>query len=350
MTPSYLIIAEGADVTAKFADRLISIEVTDVDGVESDTLEIEVDDRDNAVALPQKGALLQVWMGYIETGLDLMGTYKVDEVTVEAGPDKIIVHAKAAELKDSFKQQKSRHWENTTVGDIVSKIAGEHELSAAVDPQLAQRKVAYVAQTEESDLHFLTRLARRHDAMIAPKNGRLVGVRRGDGRSGSGEALSAIVLRKSDVTTARSTVGDRPKHGAIEADWYDRDGAERKTVTVPQGGGEGPRMRLPHPYPSEEEAERAAEARGRELERAEGSLSVEMPGNPAISAEMHVTMGEGFRDGIAGTWTIQQVSHRIETSFTTSFECGKGDDQGGGSGSGNGGSSSSGGGEDFYGE
>ncbi|RTL91807.1 phage late control D family protein [Ancylobacter aquaticus] len=337
MKPDFRIIADGADVTAKIRDRLQRLEITDVDGVESDTLEIEIDDRDNAVVLPEKGARLRVWIGYRETGLDQMGEYTVDEVSVETSPAIIIVHAKSADLKDSFKAQKTRHWENTTIGDIVAKIAGEHDLPPAVDPQLAARRIAYLPQTEESDLHFLTRLGRRHDALLAPKNGRLVGVRRGDGRAGSGAALDGVVLGPGDITLARATMGDRPRHGAIEAEWYDLRKAERRTIIIQQGAGEGAHMRLPHPYQDEDEAQRAAEARGRELERASGSLSVEMPGRTDIAAEMPVIM-KGFRDPIAGRWTIEQASHVIDQSgYVTSFECGKGDDSDEEAGSGSGG-------------
>lgn len=345
MRPAFRILAGGTDVSAKLGDRLKRIEVTDVDGVESDALELEIDDRGGVVELPRKGAILRVWIGYIETGLDLMGTFKVDEVGVEVNPASITVHAKAADVKDSFKAQKTRHWENMTLGEIVAKIAGEHELPPNVDPQIASRRIGYIAQTEESDLHFLTRLGRRHDALLAPKNGSLIGVQRGGGRSGSGAALGGLVLRPGDVSNARATTGDRPKHAAIEADWYDRDGAERRTVVFQQPDADGAIMRLPHPYMSEQEALRAAEARGRELGRAEGSLSVDMPGRTDVAAEMPVIM-QGFRDGIAGRWTIEQARHSIDDGgYTTSFECGKG--EGGGEEGGESAAGSNGGGS-FY--
>jgi len=330
MTPAFQIFADGRNVTEAFNDRLLSLTVTDEDGLDSDAVEITVDDRDNVVALPRKGASLTILMGYRETGLSLMGRFTVDEVTIEGPPWEIGVHGRAADLRASFKEQKTRHFEGTTLGAIFEKLASEHGLEAAIDPELAKRAVRYVAQTEESDLHFATRLARRHDAVAKPANGRLVVAHKGAGRSGSGQPLERLVLRPGDVTHVRVSKADRPDHGGVEAEWYDRDGAERRSVLVENG--EGPRMRLPHTYPSEEEAVRAAEARSRELDRAEGSLSVEMPGRTDIAAEMQVDM-VGFRDGIAGAWTIERAEHRLDDGgYVTSFEAGKGKKKEGGEG------------------
>lgn len=346
MTPAFQIMVGGVDVTGNFNDRLIKLAVSDEAGVESDTVEIEVDDRGHVIATPRKGAIIMVSMGYLETGLSLMGRYTVDEVEVETAPSVMRVKGKAADLRDTFKQQKSRHFEDTTLGEIFQRVARDHGLAAAVDQTLAQRQVKYVAQTEESDLHFMTRLARRHDAMAAPKNGRLVVVRHGDGRTSSGAAMAGLVITPAMVTKAKASTGDRPKHGKVEADFYDSDKAERRHASA-DASGDGPTMRLPHVYPTEEEAKHAADARGRELGRAEGSLSVEMPGRTDIMAEMPVMM-QGFRDPIAGAWTTSRVQHEIsDDGYQTRFECGQDKKKGGGS-SGGGSGGGGGGGGSFY--
>src|SRR5690606_22706539 len=145
------------------------------------------------------------------------------------------ITGRSADLREDFKSQKTRHFEDTTLGEVFGKIAGDHGLAPAIDPALASRRIAYVAQTEESDIHFMTRLARRFDALAKPANGRLVVVRHGDGRSGTGALLGAISLRPGDVTSVRASLADRPRHGTVEADWYDDDAAERRTVTVERG-------------------------------------------------------------------------------------------------------------------
>jgi uncharacterized protein len=321
VTPAFQIFADGADVTGNFNDRLLKLSVSDETGVESDKVEIELDNRGMAIATPRKGAVITVLMGYRETGLTLMGRYTVDEVEVEYAPSLMTVKGKSADLRKEMKEQKSRHFENTTFGDIIGRIARDHGLQPSIDPELASRAVKYFAQTEVSDLHVMTQLGRRHDALVAPKNGRLVAVRHGEGRTGSGRDVGALVITPPMVTKARGSTGDRAKHKEVGADFYDDDAAERKSIKV-ASVSEGPAMRLPHAYPSEDEARYAADTRGRELGRAEGSLTVEMPGRTDIVAEMPIVM-EGFPDTINGGWIVSSAEHEISSSgFQTRFECG----------------------------
>lgn len=74
MTPAWSISADGVDITSRFNDRLLELTVTDNEGLKSDSCEILVDDRDGQLAIPRKGAILAISMGYRETGLTFMGS------------------------------------------------------------------------------------------------------------------------------------------------------------------------------------------------------------------------------------------------------------------------------------
>ena len=77
MTPAFSILANGTDVTARFADRLLSLTVVDNDGEEADRVEIELDDRAGRIALPQMDAVLEVALGFAGA-LMPMGRFAVD--------------------------------------------------------------------------------------------------------------------------------------------------------------------------------------------------------------------------------------------------------------------------------
>ena len=53
-------------------------------------------------------------------------------------------------------------------------IARRNNLTPRVDATLAAIKVAHIDQTNESDVHLLTRLAGQHDAVATMKNGSLL--------------------------------------------------------------------------------------------------------------------------------------------------------------------------------
>ncbi len=56
MNPAFKITADKKDVTALIAQRLVSINVTDETGLVSDTCEILLDNRDEKLEIPPRGA------------------------------------------------------------------------------------------------------------------------------------------------------------------------------------------------------------------------------------------------------------------------------------------------------
>lgn len=189
MTPDFTVMAAGIDITGQIRDRLVSLTVSDAAGVKSDTVEIVLDDRGGAVELPMPGAPLIVAMGYRETFLMPMGMYISDEIGLSGWPQTITLRGKAANLGGTLKEQKSRSWDKKTLKEIVETIAGEHGLTPKVTADLGAIKFEHLDQTEESDIHFLNRIARDHDAMATVKAGALVLMARGRGLTVSGLAM-----------------------------------------------------------------------------------------------------------------------------------------------------------------
>ena len=80
MTPDFKITVDEMDITELINQRLLSLTVTDEVGFVSDGLDLELDNRDAALELPPRGAVLSVTLGYKETALLPMGKFMVDEV------------------------------------------------------------------------------------------------------------------------------------------------------------------------------------------------------------------------------------------------------------------------------
>jgi phage protein D len=310
MTPDFLLLANAEDVTGTLRRRFISLRITDEAGTKSDTAEIVLDDRDSLIQWPEHGAILDISLGYQETGLSRLGSYIVDEVAHSGPPDTLTVRAKAADMIASLKAPKTRQWEQQSLGHIVDQIAGEHGLQPRVSQALDQIVIPHVDQTEESDLHFLTRLARQYDAVAKPASGFLLFVVKGEAKAASGRTLSSVSLVPSQIVQHRMTQADRGKYTAVRTFWHDVATADR--VAVLTGSGE-PVFTVRQSYPDAAQAADAGAAKLNALQRGEASLSLTLIGNTGVQAEAELSLS-GLRDNVNGLWLIKRVEHQLDTS------------------------------------
>jgi uncharacterized protein len=316
MTPVYKILADSQDITKKIADRLLSLVITDEAGIKSDTVEIRLDDRDDALELPRTGAELNVSIGYQDAGLVKIGLYVVDEISLSGPVRSMVIRGKAANMPKDIKAPRTRPWDDMTVNDLVSSIAGEHGLVPRVGEELAGIIIPHIDQTEESDLHLLTRFAKQFDAVAKPAGTFLLFIKRGQAKSATGKKIAEINLQPEDVTSWQVTLAERGKYGAVTSEWHDKTTAQRETVKAGDGD---PVFKLRRSYPDATQAQAAAEAKLAVLDRGTGTLEITMPGNQFIMAEGVLTLSR-FRVGIDGSWLLNRVTHTIGSQgFSTSF-------------------------------
>lgn len=312
MTPNFTLRANDTDITAKIKDRLIRITSTDEAGFKSDTLAVKLDNRDYEIAVPPKGATLELALGYGDA-LTKIGQFIVDE-PASAGPvSTLTIKAKAADMLGAFaKERKTRSWGEETLSEIVTEIAGEYGLTPRVADSLSAVVVApipyaQIDQTNETDSHFLTRLAKKYDAVSKPVFGHLIFVPKGEAKSASGQAIPAVTLTEADVTSWSARAPERGKYKSAKAYWINPQTQEREFVIAGDGA---PIFSLRHGYASAEEAEAAAASKLAALARAASTLSLSLPGNAALAAEGRVTFET--RDTLAaGDWIVTRVEHEL---------------------------------------
>jgi len=311
MTPDFHIVIDGhQDATDAIRERFLSLRISDEEGYRSDALELRLDDRGGIVELPRRGAVIYAQLGYRSIGRVRMGRYAVDEVKLSGFPETLVIRATAADLRDTAKQRRTRSWNRVTIGELVAKIARELGLEAWTAGGLASIVLPHVDQTDESDLHLLTRLGELYDAVARPAGGRLVFTRRGAGVSVTGSSVTPARIKPEIVSSYSITIDDRQSYRSVAAYWYDKASASRKEVTV--GGGE-PVYALRDDQVDEATARYAAQARLDALNRAAATLNLTLPGLPTISAEGALTL-ESFREGIDGRWIVTRVTHQLDSS------------------------------------
>lgn len=318
LKPEFRLLANGGDITGTLQGRLKSLRFTDEAGLESDALEVVLDDADpaNPIQMPPTGAELELFLGY-DGAAQRMGLFVVDEIELSGWPGEMRITGRAAPFdkskggKNALQSQKTRSWpKDTKLSAMVQKIAKEHGMEGAVSQSLASVTLPHLDQSDESDMHFLVRIARKYDAVVKPAGGKLVVAKRGESKSVSGEALPAAALTPGDVTSYRVTLSKRENSGSVVAAWHETKKAKRHTVTV--GSGE-PVTRLRQQYATEEMAKAAATAELDKRNRMLRKLSLSLPGRTDLAAEAPLTLA-GFRDGVSGDWLITRVEHSLDNA------------------------------------
>ena len=303
---------DGRDISSRFDGRVLYGQIVEEDGDKADQLTLEISNHDGAIAKPQRGAIVEVMLGYDDVGVEKVGSYKVQTVVKIGEAAAFEISGEAADFAKSLKQQKSRSWtKGKTYGDIFNQLAGDNGLTPAVSGEIARIRIdKIVAQTQESDIHLATRLARKLDAICKVAEGRLVVVPRGKGETASGAAMEAIVITPQDLEgDFRIADKDRPKRGKVKAVYYDRQKAERREIE--EGEGDDPAYTLPQIFGDEEEAKKAAAARKREFKRAEKAFSGTFRTSLLGPKAGVVLTTDGFGDDDDQDWTIKRLTREF---------------------------------------
>lgn len=315
MKPLFQVLADRQDITALLSDRLLSIRTTDKPGLASDECEIRIDDRDDRIALPKRGATLEISLGYEGEKLTFIGKYKVDEVEVSGPPRSMVIRGKPTNIASTMKSQKRHSWEGATLAAIVSDIARRNQLQPLCKLEVA---VPRADQINESDMHFMTRLASQHGATATIKDGELIVARRGAGKSGSGRPLATLSLHRDDLASYSLTFPDRALFSEVEACYHNPQTGRQERVQEANRGApasvQAAKHCERHVYASKAAATAAAKSRLAALNRAtmSGRLTL-MQGRADVGAELWLEL-VGIKADSDGIYLIDSVEHNFSKS------------------------------------
>lgn len=318
--PAWRVMLDGQDLTDRMAPRLLDLSLTESRGDEADEVSLRLHDHDGMLALPRRGVTLQVAIGWRDSGLFDKGTFKVDDVEHSGAPDIVSIRARSADLTGAVRSRRERSWHDTTLGDILTAIAGEHSLRPSIAADLASVRIPHLDQANESDINLLTRLGKRFDAVATVKAGALIFAPIGAGTTASGAPLPGVQITRASGDQHRYTVADRDSYTGVRAYWGDRKAARRTGVLVGTSDNE---KKLQATYSTADEARQHAEADFKRLERGTAQLSYRLAlGRADIYPEQTVTVS-GFKPEIDGTdWLVAKTTHTVDGSggFVTSLE------------------------------
>ncbi len=319
MRPIFIVIAldSGADLTGKLIDRITSIRVTDAEGFESDTLEIELDDRAQQTQLPETGERLRVMMGYAGGNVQVIGDFVVDELGLSGPPLIMTISGKGTDMLGGIKapRTQSRDENAQSYGSLAQKIASEHGLTANIHPEAFGIQITHIDQLAESNMALLERLALMFDMTLKLSADTLT-LRPHAARINADQTE----LHATDLTSYQWRGKSRTKYSAVRAHYYDTDKAERIPVVLGDASA-GPVLDLRHDARDEQEAARLAKTRLNQMARGTGSLTLDIPGNPSLRAGVHIHIS-GLSEPVGGAWCVDRVTHAIDASgYKTILEC-----------------------------
>ena len=323
-TPAFSISIEGRDITTVLDNRLMSLTLTDNRGFEADQLDLELDDADGKIVLPRRGAVITLALGWKGQPLFPKGAFTVDEIEHTGAPDRLTIRARSADFRETLNTRR-------------------HKLKMALGKDLSDKPVDHIDQTNESDGSFLMRLARQYGAIASVKNGNLLFIRQGQGKSATGKPLPVITITRKDGDSHRFTLADRGAYTGVIASWlHTREPAKKESTTVKrkrrtkkqkkepeakQGdylvGTDENVLVLNRTYANRSNAERAAKMQWERLQRGVASFSLQLAeGRADLYTEMPVKVS-GFKQPIDDAeWTITTLTHTVspDNGFTTSLE------------------------------
>lgn len=313
MNPLFRLRSGERDITQAIEPRLLALRVLDQDGVLGDELTLQLDDRQPQLALPRPELLLSVELGYHHSGLALVGRFQLAKSLRSYPPARLTIYAQGAVgpgLTGEYleEEQQRSYQQGTTLSALIASIAARYGLQAISAPQLSSIVLPHLDQNAESDLHFLTRLARRYGVLVKPGGGKLVAVPHGHNASPQGQSLPVVELNQDQLISWELQEQARRRFRSVEARFRGSDHDRTMTVRVGRGS---PICRLRTRLENRYQALQAASNRLAELERARTRLRLTLPGRAELTTQSRISLA-GFASSTDGLWVVTQVIHRLD--------------------------------------
>ena len=353
LKPIFKLEVDGVEISGKIHNRLIRLSLTETRGLEADQLDIELDDTDGKLTIPEKGVLMSVYLGFesenhilniqkqkpIQTGLVYKGEFKIDEVSHQGTPDTLSIKGISMDLTDQWAEAKEKSWHKKTIEEIVATIAKDHQCDYIISESLKSEKVDHIDQTNESDAAFLTRLAEQYDAGAVLKNGLLLFFNLNEPITPNGEPIPVFEITRNKGDNHSYTTADTQDYKAVKAFYTDKKTGKRQHIIInadnlePKKDTKGKKQKsqnpkletgekvkvLRHLYASKQTAENGARAAFKKLKRGVAQFELALAvGVPELFPQTPVVVS-GFKDQIdQESWLIKKISHNLDNNGLTS--------------------------------
>ena len=307
VTPVFKIEANGEDITEALLKNSAVISFSDEDGFAADELRLEVFGE---FKRPEYKDELKLWLGYKESGIYYCGLFSVQSSAKKRGG--MTVTATGADFTGELKKKRNRSFENMSIAAIVQEIAGSYGLGIKCD--FDDLYLQHTAQTNESDLNLLNRLAKDYNAIFSIKNNTLVFKKRIKGETRADD-LPLFEVEESECERWEIKHSNRTMYRSCRAIWHDTK--ENKIKKIVSGAGK-PELVLKGSFRTEAEAKSKADAKLQTANRGTVTGNITIRGQDIRAGGVLKLNGFGSDDG---EYTIKSVLHTLdETGYKVLVE------------------------------
>lgn len=317
------------DITANINPRLIGLTVTENRGLAADQMTMMLDDSDHKIMMPARSKQILVYAGRQGTPLVKLGEFNIDQVKHEGAPDRVTVIGRSIDFSKKLNSKQESSWHDISLGRLVEAIASRNKIQADVPPSIAKIHIEHADQSQETDLSFLQRLARRYGLEVIAKFNKLMLISPGRGTNTQGEAFSPVLISRGDGDRHSFELSDRLSYTGVTAQWLDTRTPKKQMPQIDvsrkaapgdkppeyMAGNAGNVYVIPTLFASEEMATNAAKNLWNKFQANAASFSITLAnGRAELTPEMPVRVS-GFKDIIDKTpWIINKVTHTIDSN------------------------------------
>lgn len=309
---------EGKNITQQIKKYIKSLTYTDIASGSSDTLALELIDRDKkwmGAWHPSTGDTIEAviylhnWDKPASKKTFRCGTFTVDELSYSGRPLMCKLGAAASPQSQNFNATKrTKTWEKVTLKEIARTIASRSGLALYYDAE--NISIAKIEQSKEEDCKFLYGICEDYGLAMKVYNGKLIIF---DEETYEKKAPVATIKETDDcVISWDYSATMTGTYTGARVSYTDPDSDETEIVKI----GSGNRiLDINITAFSRADAEKKGKAKLKAENKKATTMSLSLMGKFNITASCCVKLEE-FRH-LNGKYYVEQVKHKLDSSRTT---------------------------------
>ncbi len=306
---THKVLINNQDIFAKLESKEISITITDERGFASDRAEIVINNAKN-ISVPSSDAEMAIYIN--DT---LMGRYKVTSISLSSRDGyTLTIQASGVDFKNKFKTKNTRSFtkekENNKISDVVETIASANGYKSVISNSLKNQQLDDTVQSE-TDLKFLTRIAKQFNATVKANNNTIMFIER------TKHNIPSKQLQNSRIVSFELQANSLYNFKSVSAYYTNlKTGGTLKT----QVGNQEPIFTLDRIYKSKDMAQKVATRKLTELSQRKYEIDLILEGDEELQAESGFEIAN-LHELLDGNWSAETVVHHLTSDgFTTNVK------------------------------